>query len=53
MKVMVIPVVNGALGTIPRGSVKGVKYLKIRGRVKTILTTELKLARILRRVQEI
>ena len=34
MKVMVIPIVIGALGTIPKGLVKGLKDLEIRGQVK-------------------
>ena len=36
MKVTVIPVVIGALGTIPKGLVKGLKDLEIRGQVETI-----------------
>ena len=48
MKMMIIPVVIGALGTIPKGLVKGLEDLKIRGQVKTILTTALlRLVRIL------
>ena len=47
MKVTVIPVVIGKLGTIHTGLIKGVENLEIRGQVKTILTV-----RILRRVLE-
>ena len=39
MKVIVLPIVVGALGMIPKGLVKGVDDLEIRGRVKTIQTT--------------
>ena len=50
---MVIPVVIGALGTIPKGLVKGLDDLYIRGQVKTVQTTALlRSARILRRVLE-
>ena len=53
MKVMVILIVIGALGTITKGFVKGLEDLEIRGRVETIQTTVLLgSARILRRVQE-
>ena len=53
MKVTVIPVVVGVLGTIPKGLVKGLEDLEIRGQVETIQTTALlRLARILRRVLE-
>ena len=53
MKVTVIPVVIGALRTIPKGLVKGLKNLEIRGRVETIQTTVLlRSVRILRRVLE-
>ena len=52
MKVIVIPVVIGALGTIPQGLVKEIEELKI-GRAETIQTTTLlRSARILRRVLE-
>ena len=34
MKVTVIPIVVGALGTIPKRLVKGLEDLEIRGRVK-------------------
>ena len=53
MKVMVIPIVIGALGTIPKELVKGLDDLEIRGQVETIQTTALlRSARILRRVLE-
>ena len=54
MKVTVIPIVIGALGTITKVLVQGLEDLKIIGRVETIQTTALlKSARILRRVLEI
>ena len=50
---MVIPIVFGALGTIPKRLVKGQEELEIRGQVETFATTGLlRLARILRRVLE-
>ena len=53
MKVTVIPIVTGVLGTIPKGLIKGLEDVKIRGQVETIQTTVLlKLARILRRIPE-
>ena len=53
MKVTVIHIVTGALGTATKGLVLGLKDLDIRGRVETIQTTALlRLARILRRVLE-
>ena len=53
MKVMVIPVVFEALGTVRKGLIQGVEDLEIRGRLKTIQTTALlRSARILRRVLE-
>ena len=53
MKVTVIPVVIGALGTTPKMLSKGLEELKIRGRTGTIQTTALlRSARILRRVLE-
>ena len=39
LKVTVIPVVVGALGTIPKGLVHGLEDLEIRGKVETIQTT--------------
>ena len=41
MKVVVIPIVIGALGTTPKGFVKGLEELENKGRVKTIQTTAL------------
>ena len=53
MKVAVIPIVTGALGTIPNGLVQGLEDLKITGQVETIQTTVLlRSARILKRVLE-
>ena len=53
MKVTVIPVVACAQGTIPKGLVKEIEDVEIRGQVETIQTTALsRSARILRRVLE-
>ena len=53
MKVTVIPIVSGALGTVTKRLVQGLEHLEIRGRVETIQTTALSLAtKILRRVLE-
>ena len=55
MKVTVIPIVIGALGTITRGLIQGLKDLEInkKKRVETIQTTVLLISvRILRRVME-
>ena len=53
MKVTIIPIVIGALGTVTKGLVQGLEYLQIRGRVETIQTTTLlRTGRILRRVLE-
>ena len=53
MKVTIIPIVIGALGTVTKGLVQGLGDLEIRGRVETIQTTALLgSARILRRVLE-
>ena len=41
MKVTVIPIVIGALGTITRGLVQGLEGLEIRDRVDAIQTTAL------------
>ena len=50
---MVIPIVIGALGTIPKGLVKGDEDLEIRGQIETIQTTALlRSVRIPRRVRE-
>ena len=53
MKLRVISVVIGALGTVTKGLVKGQDELKIRGRVETFqITALLRSVRILRRVLE-
>ena len=53
MKVMVIPIVIGALCTVTKGLFKGLGDLEIRGRVETIQATRLlRTARILRSVLE-
>ena len=53
MKVTIVPIVIGALGTIIKVLLKGLEDLEIGGRVETILTTVLlRTARILRRVLE-
>ena len=54
MKVTIIPIVIGALGTVTKGFVKGQEELERRGRAETIQTTPLsRSARILRRVLKI
>ena len=54
MKVMIIPIVISALGTVTEGLIKGLEDLEITGRVETIQTIALlRLARILRSVLEI
>ena len=53
MKVTIVPIVIGALGTVTKGLLKGLGDLKVGGRVETIQTTaQLRMARILRRVLE-
>ena len=53
MKVTIVPIVIGALGTIIKGLLKGLEDLEVGGRVETIQTTALlRTARILRRVLE-
>ena len=53
IKVTIVPIVIGALGTITKRLLKGLKDLEIGGRVETIQTTALlRTARILRRVLE-
>ena len=53
MKVTIVPIVNGALGTIIKGLLKGLEDLEVGGRKETIQTTALlRTARILRRVLE-
>ena len=41
MKVTIIPVIIGALDTVTRGLIQGLKDLEITGRVETIQTTAL------------
>ena len=41
LKVTIIPIVIGVLGTITKRLVQGLEELKIRGRVETIRTTAL------------
>ena len=51
MKVTIVPIVIGALGTISKGLLKGLEDLEVGGRVETIQTIELlRTARMLRRV---
>ena len=51
MKVTIVPIVIGALGTVSKGLLKGPDDLEVGGRVETIQTTALlRTARILRRV---
>ena len=51
MKLKVIPIVIGALGTVPKGLERGLENLEIRGRIETIQTIALlKSARIPRRI---
>ena len=53
MKVTIVPIVIGALGTVTKGFLKGLEDLEVSGRVETIQTTALlRTARILRRVLE-
>ena len=53
MKLTIVPVVIGALGTVTNGLLKGLEELEIDGRMGTIETTALlRTARILRRVLE-
>ena len=53
MKVTIVPIVIGALGTITKGLLKGLEDLEVGGRVETIQSTALlRRARILRRVLE-
>ena len=41
MKVTMIPVISGALGTVTKGLVQGLEDLEIKGRMETIQTTAL------------
>ena len=53
MKVTIVPIVIGALGTITKGLLKSLEDLEVGGRVETIQTTALlRTARILRQVLE-
>ena len=53
MKVIIIPIMIGAFGTITKGLLKGLEDLEVGGRVETISTIVLlRMARILRRVME-
>ena len=53
MKVIIIPIVIGAFGTVSKGLLKGLEDLEVGGRVETIQpTTLLRTTRILRRVLE-
>ena len=53
MKITIMPIVIGSLGTVTEGLIKRLGDLEIRGRVKTIKTTALlRSARIPRRVLE-
>ena len=54
MKVKIVPIVIGALGTLTKELLKSLEDLEIGGRVETIQTTALlRTARILRQVLEI
>ena len=51
IRVRIIPILNGALGTVTKGLVQGPEDLEITGQVETIQTNELlRSARVLRRV---
>ena len=53
MKVTIVPIVIGDLGTITKGLLKGLEDLEVGGRVETIQTTALlRTTRILRQVLE-
>ena len=53
MKVTIVPIVIGALGTVTKRLLKDLEDLQVGGRVETIQTTALlRTARILRRVLE-
>ena len=53
MKVTIVPIVIGVLGTVSKGLLKGLEDLDFGGWVETIQTTALlRTARILRRVLE-
>ena len=53
MKLRIVPIVIGALGTITKGLLKGLEDLEVGRRVETIQTTALlRTARILRQLLE-
>ena len=53
MKVLIVPIVIGAFGTVTKGLLEGLDDLEVGGPVETIQNTVLlKTARILRRVLE-
>ena len=53
MKVTIVPIVIGALGTITKGLLKGLEDIEVGGWEETIqMTALLRMARILRRVLE-
>ena len=53
MKMTVIPIITGVLGTVSKGLERGLKEAEIGGQIETNQTTEmLKSARIPRRVLE-
>ena len=53
MKVTIVPIVIGALGTVTKGLLKGLEDLEVGGRMETIQTTAmLRTARIMGRVLE-
>ena len=53
MKVTIVSIVIGALGTVIKGLLNGLEDLEVGGRVETIQTTALlRTARILRQVLE-
>ena len=53
MEVTIKPIATGALNTVTKGLIQGVKNLEIMGRVETIQTTALlRSAKVLRRVME-
>ena len=54
MKMTVISIIYGALGTVPENLAKRLGELEIRGRTESVQTTaQLRLARILRKVLKI
>ena len=53
MKVTIVPIVIGVLGTVTKGLLKGLEDLEVSGMVETIQTTALlRMAKILRQVLE-